>query len=59
MQKVERYKAEPHKSPVKKLCSTDDQLKLAEPAIQTDAAMSDKEKLRESDNLRKLKNYFG
>jgi hypothetical protein len=47
MQKVERYKAEPRKTAVKKLSWTDDQLKLAEAAIQTVAAMSDKDKLRE------------
>lgn len=47
MQKVERYKAEPRKAAVKKLSWTDDQLKLAEAAIQTVAALSDKEKLRE------------
>lgn len=47
MQKVERYKAEPRKAAVKKTAWTDDQLKLAEAAIQTVAAMSDKEKLRE------------
>lgn len=47
MQKVERYKAEPRKTAVKKTAWTDDQLKLAEAAIQTVAAMSDKEKLRE------------
>ena len=47
MQKVERYKSEPRKAPIKKTAWTDDQLKLAEAAIQTVAAMSDKEKLRE------------
>ena len=47
MQKVERYKTEPRKAAVKKLSWTDDQIKLAEAAIQTVAAMSDKEKLRE------------
>jgi hypothetical protein len=47
MQKVERYKAEPRKSPVKKATFTADEIALAEAAIQTVAAMSDKEKLRE------------
>ncbi len=47
MQKVERYKAEPRKAPTKKATFTADEIKLAEAAIQTVAAMTDKEKLRD------------
>ena len=47
MQKVERYKTEPRKSPAKKVTFTADELTLAEAAIQTVAAMTDKEKLRD------------
>jgi hypothetical protein len=47
MQKVERYKAEPRKSPAKKVTFTTDELTLAEASIQTVAKMTDKEKLRD------------
>jgi hypothetical protein len=47
MQKVERYKTEPRKSPTKKVTFTADELTLAEASIQTVAKMTDKEKLRD------------